>query len=105
MNDKLSTLRREMYRELKDVQRRDVLKGVRWLLVKNPENLQQTSRGDERSRLAEALKLNEPLAQAYYLKETTCVSSGNNPRRPLPRRSSTTGADAPKPPAFECSGP
>ena len=29
MNDKLSTLRREMYRELKDVQQRDVLKGVR----------------------------------------------------------------------------
>ena len=69
MNDKLNTLRREMYRELKDVQQRDVLKGVRWLLVKNPENLQQTSRGDERSRLAEALKLNEPLAQAYYLKD------------------------------------
>jgi transposase len=69
MNDKLSTLRREMYRELKDVQRRDVLKGIRWLLLKNPENLKQTPRGDERSRLAEALKLNEPLAQAYYLKD------------------------------------
>jgi len=69
MNEKLSTLRREMYRELKDVQQRDVLKGVRWLLLKNPENLKQTPRGDEHSRLAEALKLNEPLAQAYYLKD------------------------------------
>jgi transposase len=69
MNEKLSTLRRERYRELKDVQQRDVLKGVRWLLLKNPENLKQTPRGDERSRLAEALKLNEPLAQAYYLKD------------------------------------
>ena len=69
MNEKLTTLRREMYRELKDVQQRDVLKGVRWLLLKNPENLKQTARVDERSRLAEALKLNEPLAQAYYLKD------------------------------------
>ncbi len=69
MNEKLSQLRREMYRELKDVQQRDVLKGVRWLLVKNPENLKPTSRGDERSRLDAALKLNEPLAQAYYLKD------------------------------------
>ena len=69
MNEKLSTLRREMYRELKDVQQRDVLKGVRWLLRKNPENLKQTPRGDERSRLTAALKLNEPLAQAYYLKD------------------------------------
>jgi transposase len=60
MNDKLSTLRRELYRELKDVQRREVLKGVRWLLVKNPENLKQTSRGDERTRLDAALKLNPP---------------------------------------------
>ena len=69
MNEKLSTLRGEMYRELKDVQQRDVLKGVRWLLLKNPENLKQTPPGDERSRLAEALKLHEPLAQAYYLKD------------------------------------
>jgi hypothetical protein len=64
MNEKLSTLRREMYRELKDVQQRDVLKGIRWLLLKNPENLKQTGApsgsGDERSRLAEALKLNPP---------------------------------------------
>jgi hypothetical protein len=44
-------------------------KGIRWLLLKNPENLKQTARGDERSRLAEDLKLNEPLAQAYYLKD------------------------------------
>ena len=69
MNEKLTMLRREMYRELKDVQQRDVLKGLRWLLLKNPENLTQTPRGDERSRLAEALKLNKPLAQAYYLKD------------------------------------
>jgi transposase len=69
MNEKLTMLRRQMYNELKDGLGRDVLKGVRWLLLKNPEHLQKNSRTDERQRLAEALKLNEPLATAYYLKE------------------------------------
>ncbi len=67
LNDKLSDLRREMYRELKDKMQKDVLKGVRWLLLKRPENLDDTK--DERKRLDEALRLNAPLATAYYLKE------------------------------------
>ena len=69
MNEKLSDLRREMYRELTDIQHRKVLKGTRWLLVMNPENLKQTAKVDERAKLQEALKLNAPLATAYYLKE------------------------------------
>ncbi len=44
-----------------------VLKGVRWLLLKRPENLDPTRREPE--RLAEALRLNEPLAIAYHLKD------------------------------------
>ncbi len=47
INEKLATLRREMYRELKVVQQRDMLRGVRWLLVKNPENSKQTARVDD----------------------------------------------------------
>ena len=66
-NDKLSDLRRELYREATDVQHKAVLKGTRWLLLKNAENLDAEK--DEKSRLKEALKLNEPLAMAYYLKE------------------------------------
>jgi transposase len=66
-NDKLSELRRELYREATDVQHKEVLKGTRWLLLKNPENLDEEK--DERRRLREALKLNEPLATAYYLKD------------------------------------
>ena len=69
MNDKLTALRRDLYRELKDHLHRDVLKGIRWLLLKNPENLAKTDKVDELARLQEALKLNEPLAIAYYLKE------------------------------------
>jgi transposase len=66
-NDKLSDLRRALYREATDVQHKAVLKGTRWLLLKNAENLDPEK--DERSRLKEALKLNEPLAVAYYMKE------------------------------------
>lgn len=66
-NDKLTTLRRDLYRELTDVLRKDVLKGVRWLLLKNPENLCEDH--NERARLEAALRLNKPLATAYYMKE------------------------------------
>ena len=44
-----------------------MLKGTRWLLLKNPENLDD--KHDERKRLEEALTLNKPLATVYYMKE------------------------------------
>jgi len=66
-NEKLSDLRRDLHRQLADTMQKDVLKGVRWLLLKRPENLDATRREPE--RLAEALRLNEPLAIAYHLKE------------------------------------
>jgi transposase len=65
-NDKLTQLRRELYRHATKTQQQ-VLKGSRWLLLKNPENLDPT-KGEPR-RLRQALRLNEPLAIAYYLKE------------------------------------
>lgn len=55
-NDKLSQLRRDLYREATEVMHKDVLKGTRWLLLKNPENLDAEK--DEKSRLEEALALN-----------------------------------------------
>ena len=66
-NEKLSDLRRALYREATEVQHKEVLKGTRWLLLKNAENLDEEK--DEKERLKEALKLNEPLAMAYYMKE------------------------------------
>jgi len=66
-NEKLSDLRRELHRQLADTMQKDVLKGVRWLLLKRPENLDASRREPE--RLREALRLNEPLATAYHLKE------------------------------------
>jgi transposase len=66
-NDKLSQLRRDLYREATEVMHKEVLKGTRWLLLKNPENLDAEK--DEKRRLEEALALNKPLAVAYYMKE------------------------------------
>jgi transposase len=66
-NDKLSAFRRELYRELSDEGQRRILKGTRWLLLKNPENLDPER--NEQQRLQEALQLNTPLTVAYYLKE------------------------------------
>jgi len=66
-NEKLSNLRRALQREAKELLHKDVLKGTRWLLLKNPENL--NPRRDERERLEEALRLNKPLATAYYMRE------------------------------------
>ncbi len=67
MNDKLADLRRELHREASDGPEKLVLKGTRWLLLKNPENLDDTR--NESQRLEDALRLNQSLAIGYYLKE------------------------------------
>jgi transposase len=66
-NEKLSDLRRALYREATDTMQKKVLKGTRWLLLKASENLDAGK--DEKKKLKEALALNESLAVAYYLKE------------------------------------
>ncbi len=66
-NDKLSAFRRELFRELTDEHERQILKGTSWLLLKNPENLDDDR--NEVERLAEVLELNTPLTLAYYMKE------------------------------------
>jgi transposase len=69
-NDKLTELRRKLYHECSKLDQA-VLKGSRWLLLKAPEKLKEhkNRRKDERFRLQEALKINQPLATAYYMKE------------------------------------
>jgi transposase len=66
-NEKLSDFRRELYREATEKMDKEVLKGTRWLLLKNPENLDPKKK--ERERLEEALRMNQPLATVYYMKE------------------------------------
>lgn len=67
LNDCLTKLRRQLYREAKDVLQKEVLKGTRWLLLKHPDNLDEER--DEPARLAEAFELNSSLMTAYQLKE------------------------------------
>jgi transposase len=66
-NDKLSELRRALYHEAEGPLQKKVLKGTRWLLLKNSDNLNEHK--NEKQHLEEALKLNKPLATAYYFKE------------------------------------
>jgi hypothetical protein len=48
-NDKLSDLRRTLHCEATNVMQKAVLEGTRWLLLKNPENLDEKK--DEKQRL------------------------------------------------------
>jgi transposase len=66
-HQKLTQLRRDMQHEATTRLKKNTLKGLRWLLLMNPENLDAGR--DEPRRLREALQLNAPLATAYYLKE------------------------------------
>jgi transposase len=66
-NEKLTDLRRELYREVTDLMHKKILKGILWLLLKNPENLDPKK--NEQARLDEALEINAPLFVAYYMKE------------------------------------
>jgi len=66
-NEKFSLFRQELQREAEGPLAKKVLKGTRWLLLKNPENLDEER--NERKRLEAALALNKPLATVYYMKE------------------------------------
>ena len=65
-NEKLSDLRRNIYQKLNKIGQK-VLKGTRWLLLKNSHRLRP--KYQEKQRLAKALRINNALATAYYLKE------------------------------------
>ena len=64
MNERLDDLRREMVREAEGPLKLRI-KGARFLLLRNPENL----KAEHIPKLDEALRLNEPLLLAWSLKE------------------------------------
>jgi len=64
MNEKLDELRRALMREATGVMRQTI-KGTRYLLLTRAAHLEK----EKLPKLEDALKLNEPLSQAYYLKE------------------------------------
>ena len=65
LNQKLDEIRRDLFRDETLYNKRSLIKGTRWLLLKNQDNLSETAS----ARLNEALAVNQPLATAYYLKE------------------------------------
>lgn len=66
MNEKLDEIRRVQYNMEKDINKRKVLKGTRYLLLSNGEDIFDK---EYKTRLDNALEMNKPLSQAYYLKE------------------------------------
>lgn len=66
MNEKLDEIRRVQYSMEKDINKRKVLKGTRYLLLSNGEDIFDK---EYKTRLDNALDMNKPISQAYYLKE------------------------------------
>lgn len=66
MNEKVDDTRRTVCRTEKDVNKRKVIMGVRLLLLKNGKDVMDKY---YKTRLDNALAMNEPLSKAYYLKE------------------------------------
>jgi len=64
MNERLDDLRRQLVREAEGPLKLKI-KGTRFLLLRNPENL----KADQIPKLDRALRLNEPLLFGWYLKE------------------------------------
>jgi transposase len=63
MNDALDEILRSLYRQERDLNKRKVIKGTRWLLLCNGKDIDDEN---FKSRLEDALKLNEPLMTVYY---------------------------------------
>jgi transposase len=64
MNERLDDLRRDMVREAEGALKLQI-KGTRFLLLRRPANLT----AEQIPKLDEALRLNQPLLQGWYLKE------------------------------------
>ena len=65
LNKAIDELRRDIYRDETNLNKRTLMKGTRWLILLNPEKLTDKTK----SKLNAALAVNRPLAAAYYLKE------------------------------------
>jgi transposase len=64
LNEAVDAVRRELWRQVTSKEK-VAIKGTRWLLLKNPWNLNQ----DQKERLSTLVRWNTPLVRAWYLKE------------------------------------
>jgi transposase len=67
MNDKLDDIRRSQYAMEKDVNKRNVIKGTKYLILQNGKDVLDKY---HKNRLENVLAMNTPLNKAYYLKES-----------------------------------
>jgi len=65
LNEAIDETRRVLYNEEKDINKKTIIKGTRWLLLRKGNTISESGQ----KRLHDALAVNQPLAQAYYLKE------------------------------------
>lgn len=66
MNDTVDSVRRTQYSIETNLNKRKIIKGTRWLLLKNGSDVMDSR---HRNRLDNVLELNKPIAEAYFLKE------------------------------------
>lgn len=66
MNDAVDSIRRTQYNIETDINKRKIIKGTRWLLLKNGTDIMDFR---HKHRLDNVLELNKPIATAYLLKE------------------------------------
>jgi transposase len=64
LNDAVDAVRRQLWRRVTS-QEKVAVKGTRWLLLKNPWNLND----EQQERLSTLVRWNTPLVRAWYLKE------------------------------------
>jgi transposase len=67
MNDKLDDIRRSQYAMEKDINKRRIIKGTKYLILQNGKDIFDKY---HKSRLDNVLAMNAPLNKAYYLKES-----------------------------------
>jgi transposase len=62
----MDRIRREVYHQESDLEKRKIIKGTRWLLLRHDKDAYTK---DEKKRLDSVLRMNEPLGKAYILNE------------------------------------
>lgn len=66
VNEAVDVVRREVYAQETDLEKRSIIKGARWLLLrKDRDNFDE----EKKNRLENILQTNKPLFHAYYLRE------------------------------------
>lgn len=66
VNDAVDAVRRKVYAQETDLEKRNIIKGSRWLLLTKDKDIFDD---DKKKRLDNILQTNTPLFHAYYLKE------------------------------------